>query len=77
VPGKYGNPPGTNESGLTRLPILKGSNVSLIQLIGLLIVVGIIMALVPMEAHIKRWVLILIAVVAAFVLLRAIGLWPF
>jgi hypothetical protein len=51
--------------------------VSLIQLIGLLIVVGIIMALVPMEAQIKRWVLILIAVVAAFVLLRAIGLWPF
>lgn len=50
---------------------------SLIQLIGLLLVIGIVMAFVPVEATIKRWVLILVAVVAAFVLLQAVGLWPF
>jgi hypothetical protein len=50
---------------------------SLIQLIGLLLVVGIVLALVPVEATIRKWIVIIVLVVAAFVVLRALGLWPF
>jgi len=50
---------------------------SLVQLVGLLIVVGIILALVPIEATIKKWVIIVVICVVVFVLLRVVGLWPF
>lgn len=50
---------------------------SLIQLVGLLLVVGIVLALVPVEATIKKWIVVIVLLLAAFVLLRAVGLWPF
>lgn len=50
---------------------------SLIQLVGLLLVVGIVLALVPVEATIKKWIVVIVLLLAAFVLLQAVGLWPF
>lgn len=50
---------------------------SIVHLIGLLIVVGIVLALVPIDPTIRKWVVILVLVLAAIVLLSAFGLWPF
>ncbi len=50
---------------------------SIVHLIGLLIVVGIILALVPIEATIRRFIVIAVLCLALYVILVATGLWPF
>lgn len=48
-----------------------------VQIVGLLLVVGIVLAIAPVEATIKKWIVVIVLLLAAFVLLRAVGLWPF
>lgn len=45
-------------------------------LLGLLILVGVVLALVPMDATIRRVVVIITVVLAVVLLLRMLGIFP-
>jgi hypothetical protein len=49
--------------------------VTIAGIIGLLIVVGVVIALVPMDAEIRRWVVIIAIVLAVVCLLKLLGLF--
>ena len=49
---------------------------SLVTLLVLLLLVGVVFALVPIDAQIKRIIVIVIAVIVVVVLLSMIGLFP-
>lgn len=45
-------------------------------LLGLLIIVGIVLAMVPMDATIRRVVVVITVVLAAVLLLQMLGVFP-
>jgi hypothetical protein len=49
--------------------------VSVAGILGLLIVVGVVIALVPMDPEIRRWVVIIAIVLAVVALLKLLGLF--
>jgi hypothetical protein len=45
------------------------------SILGLLIVVGVAVALLPMDAEIRRWVVIIAVILAVVCILRLLGLF--
>jgi hypothetical protein len=48
---------------------------SLLTLIVLLIIIGVILAIVPMEARVKQIVIAIICIAVVLWLLQALGIW--